>query len=217
MDSRRAPQPVGQAHVADQTPDLDWNLWPAATRARLPAPIQAEARPMPTDYRLGLNNSDGVQHRREQPIEPDEEQSVGDRQFGLRGDASAQHVQLMPQHHNLRFQPRPRLERRYQDMQGEAQKRDHGGSAYSIPPLTPVDGVFGMDTRIHAQSVPPPPYPGSATASWTVRKTVPDHLRLRYAYPAWALGFRPFEFFDRTGTYGRSPHIGNPRNRFFLK
>ena len=39
MDSRRAPQPVGQAHVADQTPDLDWNLWPAATRARLPAPI----------------------------------------------------------------------------------------------------------------------------------------------------------------------------------
>lgn len=30
-------------------------------------------------------------------------------------------------------------------MQGEAQKRDHGGSAYSIPPLTPVDGVFGMD------------------------------------------------------------------------
>ena len=30
-------------------------------------------------------------------------------------------------------------------MQGEAQKRDHGGSAYSIPLLTPVDGVFGMD------------------------------------------------------------------------
>ena len=100
---------------------------------------------MPTDYRLGLNNGDGVQHRREQPIEPDEEQSVGHRQFGLRGDASAQHVQLMPQHHNLRFQPRPRLERRDQDMQGEAQKRDHGGSAYSIPPLTSVDGVFGMD------------------------------------------------------------------------
>ena len=26
---------------------------------------------------------------------------------------------------------------------------------------------------------------------------MPGHLR-RYAYPAWALGFGPFEFFDRT-------------------
>src|SRR5258708_15063829 len=56
VDARCAPKPVGQAHLPDQTPDLDWNLWPAATRARLPAPVQAEARPMPSYDRLGLNN-----------------------------------------------------------------------------------------------------------------------------------------------------------------
>jgi hypothetical protein len=51
----------------------------------------------------------------------------------------------MPQHHNLSFQPSPRLEQKDQDMQREAQKRDPGGSAYSIPPLTPVDGVLARD------------------------------------------------------------------------
>ena len=59
---------------------------------------------------------------------------------------------------------------------------------------------LGQDARsIHNCSLP---YPGSATASWAVRKIVPDHLRHRYAYPAWALGFRPFEFFDPTTTDG---------------
>jgi hypothetical protein len=33
-------------------------------------------------------------------------------------------------------------------MQDEAQKRDHGGSAYPILPLVPVDGVFGMDNNL---------------------------------------------------------------------
>jgi hypothetical protein len=31
-------------------------------------------------------------------------------------------------------------------MQSEPQKRDHSRSAYSIPLLTLVDGVFGRDT-----------------------------------------------------------------------
>jgi hypothetical protein len=75
MNARRAPQPVGEAHLADQVPDLQWNLWSAATRARLPAPVQAEAGPMPPDDRLWLDNGDGVQYRRKQ-VEPDEEQSA---------------------------------------------------------------------------------------------------------------------------------------------
>src|SRR4030095_10924476 len=45
--------------------------------ARLPAPVQPEPRPMPPDDRLRLNNGDGVQHRWEQAIEPNEEQSIG--------------------------------------------------------------------------------------------------------------------------------------------
>ena len=52
---------------------------------------------------------------------------------------------------------------------------------------------------MRAQSINAPlPYIDSAAASWTACKIVLDHLRHRYAYPAWALGFRSFEFFDRT-------------------
>jgi hypothetical protein len=58
-------------------------------------------------------------------MEPDEEQSVGHRQLRLRGNAPAQHVQLMPQHHDLGFQPRLRLERRDQDVKEQDQKPDH--------------------------------------------------------------------------------------------
>ena len=125
MNARCAPQPVGQAHLSDQAPDLHRNLWPTATRARLPAPVQSKARPMPPDDRLWLDNGDGVQHRRKQAIEPDEEQSVGHRQFRLRGNPPAQHVQLMPQHDDLGFQPRLRLERRDHDVEKQAQERDH--------------------------------------------------------------------------------------------
>ena len=38
-------------------------------------------------------------------------------------------------------------------MQDEAQKRNHCGSAYPIPPLTTVDGVFGMDNYLFSRCV----------------------------------------------------------------
>jgi hypothetical protein len=80
---------------------------------------------MPPDDRLGLDNGDGVQHRREKPIEPHEEQSVGYRQFRFRRNASAQHVQLMPKHYDLGLQPRLCLERRDHDVKYQTQERDH--------------------------------------------------------------------------------------------
>jgi hypothetical protein len=58
-------------------------------------------------------------------MEPDEEQSVGYRQLRLRGNAPAQHVQLMPQQHDLGFQPCPSPKRRYQDVKEQDQERDH--------------------------------------------------------------------------------------------
>src|SRR5712664_2327383 len=109
VDARCAPQPIGQAHLSDLAPNLHWDLWPTAARARLPAPVQAEAGPMPTNDRLWPDNGDGVQRRREQAIEPDEKQSVGRRKSRLRRKALTQHVQLMPQQHDLGFQPRLRL------------------------------------------------------------------------------------------------------------
>src|SRR6266853_3351183 len=125
MKARRAPQTVGQAHLSDQATELHWNLWPTTTRARLPAPVQPESCSMPPDDRLWLDNGDGVQHRRKQAIEPDEEQSVGHRKFRLRGNAPVQHAQLMPQDDDLGLKSRLRLERRNQDVNEQLQEVHH--------------------------------------------------------------------------------------------
>jgi DDE domain len=47
-------------------------------------------------------------------------------------------VQLMPQHDDLGFQPRLRLEQRDHDVKKQAQERDHRGSAYLISHVTPA-------------------------------------------------------------------------------
>jgi len=49
MDSWRSPQGVGDAHLADQSAYFQRNWWPATTRSRLPAPVQAEDRTVPFD------------------------------------------------------------------------------------------------------------------------------------------------------------------------
>jgi hypothetical protein len=67
---------------------------------------------MPSNNGFRLDNRDGVQHRRKQAIEPDKDQSVGDRQSRIRRNAPVQHVQLMSQQDDLGFQPRLRPERR---------------------------------------------------------------------------------------------------------
>ena len=65
---------------------------------------------------------------RKQAIKPDEKQSVGYRQLRLRGNAPAQHVQLMPQHHDLGFQSRLRLKRRDQDVEEQDQELERCAS-----------------------------------------------------------------------------------------
>src|SRR5258708_70123 len=147
MDAGRAPKPVGQAHLPDQAPDLAGDLWPTASRARLPAPVQPEARPMPSNNGFRLDNRDGVQHRRKQAIEPDEEQSIRQRQLWPRGYALAQHTQLVPQQNDLSLQLRLRLERRDQHVEEQDQEPDHGSSAYLNSPLTPVRMEFSVRTR----------------------------------------------------------------------
>src|SRR5260370_7570926 len=137
MDAGRTPQPIGQTHLPNQAPDLPWYPRPTAPRARLPAPVQSEARPMPSNDGLRLDNRDSVQHRRKQAIEPDKEQAVRHRQLRLRGYALTQHVQLMPHHDDLGFQPRLRLERRDPDMKKHPQNPDPPSSPYLTSPSPP--------------------------------------------------------------------------------
>src|SRR5258708_24954957 len=79
-------------------------------------------------------------------MEPDEEQSVGHRQLRLRGNAPAQYVQLMPQQHDLCFQPCPSPKRRYQDVKEQDQERDHRSSTYLILSLMPPRMEFSVST-----------------------------------------------------------------------
>src|SRR5947207_7100870 len=58
MDTRRAPQPIGQAHFPDQAADLAGYPRPPAMRARLPAPVQSEPLPMTPDDGDRLDNRD---------------------------------------------------------------------------------------------------------------------------------------------------------------
>src|SRR5882672_12420944 len=146
MDAGRTPKPVRHAHVSDQAADLPRNPRPTAPRARLPAPVQSEAGSVPPNDRLWLDNGYGSQHRRKQAIQPHEEQSVGHRELRLWDQPSTQDVHLMPQQDDLGFQPRSRLERRDQDVEEQAQERDHGGSGYLIPPLTPAWMGFSART-----------------------------------------------------------------------
>ena len=47
MDPRRAPQWIGNAHLADQPGNFGWHNRPATTAPRLPAPIKPKTRTMP--------------------------------------------------------------------------------------------------------------------------------------------------------------------------
>ena len=144
VDARRTPQPIGQAHLPDQAADFPWYPRPTTTTARLPAPIQPEALPMPSDDGLRLDNRHSVQHRGKQAIEPDEEQSFRHGQTRLRGHAPTKRIQLMPKQNDLGFQSCLRLEWRDQNVKEQDQEPDHGSSAYlNSPPSS--DGVFGKD------------------------------------------------------------------------
>src|SRR5262249_39403251 len=50
--------------------------WPAVSRSRLPAPIGAEAGAVPANHGLRLEDFQGVQYTRSQPIEPCKHEAV---------------------------------------------------------------------------------------------------------------------------------------------
>ena len=82
MDPRRAPQRIGNAHLADQPADLRRHSRPATTASRLPALIRPKTRAMPADNGVRLNDRQSIANSREQLIETNEYQSVD----GTEGD-----------------------------------------------------------------------------------------------------------------------------------
>src|SRR5215471_15546071 len=54
MDSRRSPQRVGDAHLADQPANFQQYSWSTAAVPGFPAPIRSETGTMPTDDGMGF-------------------------------------------------------------------------------------------------------------------------------------------------------------------
>jgi hypothetical protein len=110
MDPRRAPQCIGNAHLADQPADLQRHNRPATKAFRLPAPIRPETRAMPADNGVRLNDRQSIANSREQPIETNEYQSVDGTEGEFLWSSPPQDVYLLPQRPNLCLErcPRPK-------------------------------------------------------------------------------------------------------------
>src|SRR6478672_10867868 len=68
MDSRRSPQWIGDAHLADQPANFQRHRWSTAAASRFPAPIQSEARAVPSYNSVRLNDRKRTTGLSEQPV-----------------------------------------------------------------------------------------------------------------------------------------------------
>jgi hypothetical protein len=80
---------------------------------------------MPTHNRFGLDDGDGGQNVRTEPIQPDEQGTVDRAQLHPPRSALLQDIELMPQHQDFSFQPPSRLEAVAQHPEEQQTHCDH--------------------------------------------------------------------------------------------
>ena len=102
MDARCAPQRIGEAHLPDESPYLLRDLRPSGPATRPPMPIGSKPAAMPADDSLGLDDGDGTEDARANPIEPDEQNPVRHGEAGTLGCFPTQHQKLMTQDEDFR-------------------------------------------------------------------------------------------------------------------
>ena len=117
---RGAPERVLDTHLPDLRTDFSLYLRSPSQWARLPAPVAAKAGPMPTHDRLGTDNRENVQDRREPSIQLDQEPAIVVRQPDPAPYLAPQNDQLMSENRILCLKSALRLEWRGQDGQYEA-------------------------------------------------------------------------------------------------
>jgi hypothetical protein len=110
VDARRAPERIGDAHLAYQLSYFERHRRPATTASRLPAPVRPETCAMPTNNSVRLHDRERIANLWKQPIEPDEYQAVEDAERESLRSSPPQNVDLLPQCLNLCFErcPRPK-------------------------------------------------------------------------------------------------------------
>src|SRR5207247_5206895 len=111
MNARRAPQHILNAHLTNQCPQFCANWRSASWIAGLPVPVATKSSTMPAHDRLGPDDRNGLENRREHSIQHDEEQAIAVRQLDAPADLSLQHDQLVSKRGVLRLKSTCRLER----------------------------------------------------------------------------------------------------------
>src|SRR3954471_24779675 len=97
MNAGSAPERVSKAHLEDQLTNFEGHLRPAGSPSRFPAPEQAKTSAMPAQNRLRLDDREGIQNTRRDPIQADENQAIEGAQDRPLRRRSVQYIQLMTQ------------------------------------------------------------------------------------------------------------------------
>src|SRR2546429_831635 len=104
MDPRRSPQRISNAHLVDKLAYVRGCSWSATTTSRLPAPIRSEARAMPTDDRIRLDDRQRIASLGKQSIEANKYQPIKNAKGLPSRSGSPQNVDLLPKHPDLCLQ-----------------------------------------------------------------------------------------------------------------
>ena len=108
VDTRRAPEWIGDAYLADELSYFERHRWSTATRSRLPAPVRSETRAMPTNNGIRLHDRQRIANVWKQPIETNEYQAVEDAERNSLRSSPPQNVYLLSQCPNLCLERCPR-------------------------------------------------------------------------------------------------------------
>src|ERR1700694_548317 len=121
VNAWRAPKQILHTHPPDQRAQLRVDLRSPSQWARLPTPVAAKAGPMPTHERLGPDDCENLQDRRNPAVQLDEEPAIMVREPDATMRPAPQDIQLMSKHRVLSLKPQLRLEWRGQDGQSETE------------------------------------------------------------------------------------------------
>ena len=107
MDLGRSPGRVLKTDPPNEFTRLFVDPRPATAKAGLSPPVGSKAHTMPTHDRLGPDNCYCVKDARGAVIKLDEQRAIGPSHVQPTWRTPVKHVQLMPQHQDLGFQPPP--------------------------------------------------------------------------------------------------------------
>src|SRR5665213_92767 len=112
MDSRSAPERIGQAHFPNQISNVLRDPRPAATTPREPTPIGPKAAPMPSQHCFRPDDRKRIDGRRAKPVEPQKGEPVEVRETRPLRRLAPEDNDLLTENQYFRLKPSPRLEQR---------------------------------------------------------------------------------------------------------